>query len=195
MFKKILFAAVLACAAFVGKTQTLADVKQSESLTWYGIDYSQTRFLNFGAYMSDKTVRKGLNRWSYNPFGGDDMDSWKKKYRKDDLKVENKMSAKRNEDAKYDEHMGTEPFEMTEDDIKKIVSEYDITGEGYGLLYIAECFNYLSSKKAYMWAVFINKKDKSVIDAQKTTTETYGDWALAVTNTLKQSAKALNKAK
>lgn len=195
MTKQILFAVVLMCTAFFTHAQTLADVKQSESITWYGIDYSQTHFLNFGAYMSDGTVRKGLNRWSYNPFGGDDMDTWKKKYKKETLKVDNKISAQRNKDTKYDEHMGTEPFEMSMDDVKKVVSEYDISGDGYGVLYIVESFDNVSSKKAQVWAVFINEKDKTVIDAQKTMTETYGDWALAVTNTLKQSAKTLNKAK
>ena len=195
MIKNILFAVALTCAAFMTNAQTLADVKASESLTWYGIDYSQTRFLNFGAYMSDATVRKGLNRWSYNPFGGDDIATWTKKYKKGTLKVDNKISGQRNKDAKYDEHMGTEPFEMIMDDVKKLVSEYDIKGDGYGVLYVVESFDYISSKKAQVWAVFINEKDKTVIDAQKTMTETYGDWALAVTNTLKQSAKDLNRAK
>ncbi len=195
MTKNILLALVLVCAALFTNAQSLVDVKQSPNLTWYGIDYSQTHFLNFGAYMSDGTVRKGLNRWSYNPFGGDDIATWTKKYKKETLKVDNKISAQRNKDTKYDEHMGTEPFEMTLDDVKKVVTEYDIQGDGYGILYIVESFDYISSKKAKVWAVFINEKDKTIIDAQKTMTETYGDWALAVTNTLKQSAKTLNKAK
>lgn len=194
MKKGLVLIALLLLSAICTDAQTLADVKKSESLTWYGIDFSEARFLNFGAYVSDKSVKKSLPQWSYHPFGADDIEKWKKKYKKDKLVVDIKQSGKRNDSTDFDKHMSTEPFSMNIEDIKKIVAEYDIKGDGYGLLYIVESFQN-SGKTSNIWSVFINQSDKTVIDAQRFTNETYGLWTEAIDHTIKQSAKQLSSAK
>ncbi|HEY9178011.1 MAG TPA: hypothetical protein VIN07_09985 [Flavipsychrobacter sp.] len=193
--KKIITGLYLVLSGFLAQAQTLADVKNSETLTWYGIDYSQMRLHNFGAYMSDGTVKRSLPNWSFNPVSEPDIKRLKSKYKKETVLVDVAESGKRNMAANYDNQLGDPDYQLTMDDIKKIVSEYDINGEGYGLLFVAETFKYATGKPATMWAVFINKADKSVIDAKKVTTETFGEWSEAVLNTIKHSAKHMSQAK
>lgn len=189
MTKQFLLTLCMVCAGLFTQAQTVDAVKSSETLTFYGIDFTEARFLNFGAYMKDKQVKNGLARWSMHPFGGDDLKTWSKKYKKDKFIVNDAQSAKRNADMNYDEHTGTDPFEMSEDDVKAVVAQYDIEGTGYGLLYVVESFDYLKTKPASIWVVFINQKDKSVIGMKKFTNDTYGDWLEATRLTLKQSSR------
>ena len=193
--KKIITGLYLVLSGFLAQSQTLADVKNSETLTWYGIDYSQIRLHGFGAYMNDGTVKKNLPNWSFNPVSEADIKRLKSKYKKKEILIEVGESGKRNLAANYDNKLGDPEYQLTLDDIKKIVAEYDIKGEGYAVLFIAETFKYATGKPATMWAVFINKADKSVIDATRVNTETFGEWSEAVINTTKQSAKFMSQAK
>lgn len=193
--KKIITGLYLVLSGFLAQAQTLVDVKNSETLTWYGIDYSQMRLHGFGAYMGDAAVKKSLPNWSFNPVSEPDVKRLKSKYKKATVLVDVAESGKRNMVANYDEQSGDPDYQLTLDDVKKIVAEYDIKGEGYGLLFVAETFKYATGKPATMWAVFINKSDKTVIDAKKVTTETFGEWSEAVLNTIKHSAKYMLQAK
>ncbi len=193
--KKIITGLYLVLSGFLAHAQTLADVKASKTITWYGIDYSQMRLHNFGAYMGDAAVKKSLPNWSFNPVSEPDVKRMKSKYKKETVLVDVAESGRRNMAANYDKHLGDPDYQITLDDIKKIVAEYDIKGDGYGLLFVAETFKYATGKPATMWAVFINQADKSVIDATKVNTETFGEWSEAVLNTTKQSAKFLSQAK
>ena len=187
----VLTLAFISCSSFA---QTLKDMSAAESMTWYGIDFTAARFQNFGAYMSDKAVKTGLPRWSMHPFGNDDLDKFRKKFKKSEIKVEDKVTATHNKENDYTTQMTTEAYEMTMDDLKQVVSGYEISGEGYGLMFIVESFEY-KAKKSNVWAVYINKTDKSVIDAKKVTTETYGDWYEGMLNTVQQGAKYLKSAR
>ncbi|MBZ0098891.1 MAG: hypothetical protein K8F30_07390 [Taibaiella sp.] len=193
--KKIILGLYLTISAIAVQAQTLADVKKAETITWYGIDYSQARFHNFGAYLNDGGVKRNLPNWSFNPVSEADIKRLKSKYKKKEIKVDVAESGKRNLAANYDEHLGDPDYQLSLDDIKKIVSEYDINGEGYGLLLVAETFKYATGKPATMWAVFINNADKSVIDAVEVSTETFGEWSEAVLNTIAKSARHMSQAK
>ncbi len=193
--KKIILALCFITAAFTAQAQTLADVKKAETITWYGIDYSQIRLHNFGAYMNDGGVKRNLPNWSFNPVSEADIKRLKSKYKKKEIKVDVAESGKRNLAANYDNQLGDPDYQLSLDDMKKIVSEYDIKGEGYGLLLVAETFKYATGKPATMWAVFINNADKSVIDAVEVSTETFGEWSEAVLNTIAKSARHMSQAK
>ncbi|MCB0699607.1 MAG: hypothetical protein H6551_11560 [Chitinophagales bacterium] len=193
--KKLLILVCLICATAFAKAQTLADVKASPKLTWYGIDFSETRFLNFGGFLRQESMETNLNFWSYDPFGNDDADHWKKKFKKDELGVNIKSSHDRNHKTDFAQHMGTEPFEMKEEDLKKILSEYEISGNGYGLLFVPEKYDNVGTKKAYIWGVFINEADKTIINAEKFVVECYGDWNEAIKFGVRQCSRHLAKAK
>lgn len=187
MKRKILLALWLLMAV-ASQAQSLKEVENAETLTWYGIDFTQARFQNFGAYMNDATVKKNLPLWTMTPFGGDDLSRFKKKYSKKELLIENKQAATRNTGVNYDNHLSSDPHELDTEKIKAIVAEYDIQGNGYGLLFIVESFQNIG-KKGSIWYAYINKADKSIIAAEKVTTETFGDWFESVNNTIKRSSR------
>lgn len=195
MNKRLLLTLCIICTTFFAHAQTVKDVADSESMTWYGIDYSETRFMNFGPYINEDIIKRSLPRWSFDPFGGDDIDRWKKKYKKDNLEVDIAKSGERNKNTEYAAHIGNDAFELTKDDLQEMVSAYDISGDGYGMLFVGESFDKSGTKEARMWVVLINKKDASIIDAEKFTIETYGDWSEGIRLGVKQSARYMNKAK
>lgn len=193
--KKLLTLALCLICTIGMQAQTLQDVANSESLTWYGVDLTETHFLNFGAYVNDETVHKNLPRWTFDPFWGDNVKHWKKKYKKKEIVVNLASSGQRNKNADYTPHLGTEPFEMSKEDLQKIVSAYETDASGYGLLFVPETYDFEKTKPAKVWAVFINNANKTIIDAEKFTIDTYGDWAEAIRLGVRQSAGYLQKAK
>lgn len=193
--KRILIALGLICTLSATQAQTLKDANESESLTWYGIDYSHAHFLNFGAYLNDEGVKRGLPRWSFDPFGTDDVRNWQKKYKKDNWKVDIASTSKANKEEDYSDQFDTKPFELTEEEVKEIVTAHDIKGDGYGLMYVVESFDNVGVKEANVWAVFFSEKDKTILGMERYTADTYGDWAEAINLTLKKNSRYLAKAK
>lgn len=193
--KKIILALSFMVAAIAAQAQSLADVKNADVITWYGIDYTQARFHGFGAYLNDAGVKRNLPNWSFNPVSEADIKRLKSKYKKKEIKVSVAESGKRNLAANYDNQLGDPEYQLTLDDMKRIVSEYEISGEGYGILLVVETFKYTTGKPATMWAVFINNSDKTVIDAVEVSTETFGEWSEAVLNTIAKSGRHMSQAK
>lgn len=183
----------LICASIFTKAQTLADANKASTITWYGIDYTETRFMNFGPYVADETVKRNMPRWSFYPFAESYYKTWSKKYKKE-LKVAMKKTDKLNNENNYTPHLTTEKFEMSRDDLQKIVDKHNIEGEGYGLIYIPETFDFKGSKPANIWAVVIDNKNGNIVDAQKYTHDTYGDWATGIEAVVKKHSKDFKNA-
>lgn len=194
MKKQFVIILALICCSLFTNAQSLKAMAESETMTWYGIDFTVARFQNFGAYLSDKTVKTGLPRWSMHPFGADDLATFKKKYKKEKITVADAQAATRNKEQDYTGHMTTSEYELNMDSLKNVIAAYEMKGTGYGLLFIVESFEY-TKKKTNIWAVYINEADKTVIDAKKVTKETFGDWFVGVTETVQQGAKYMKNAK
>ena len=194
MKKQFVIILALIFSSFFTHAQSLKAMAESEMMTWYGIDFTTARFQNFGAYLSDKTVKTGLPRWSMHPFGADDLATFKKKYKKDKIAVADAQAATRNKEQDYTAQMTTGAHELNMDSLKTVVAQYEMKGTGYGLLFIVESFEY-TKKKTNIWAVYINEADKTIIDAKKVTKETFGDWFVGVTETVQQGAKYMKNAK
>lgn len=192
--KKLLILICLICATFFTKATGLDEAAASEQITWYGIDYTETRFMNFGDYVRDETIKKNLPRWSYYPFAGSYNKMWSKKYKKE-LLVAMDGTNKMNEEQNYTDHLTTESFEMSKEDLQKVVDKHNISGEGYGLMYIPETFDFVGTKPAKIWAVIINNADGTIIDAQKYKHDTYGDWATGIEAVIKKHSADLKKVK
>lgn len=188
----IIFSLILSITSV--SAQTMEDVARSKVITWYGIDYSEARFENFRAYLNADVVRRNLSKWSLSPLSNSDKKELRKRYDKSILQVDLSTSERRNNRTDYDKHMVSEGYDMDIDTVKKIVSEYDIKGRGYGILYIVEGFQ-VEGKRAYIWVVYINESDKSVISAKRFIGEAHGDWEKAIYRVIKLSSKYLNSYK
>lgn len=68
--------------------QTLTDVANSTELTWYGIDFSETRFVNFSQYTTANMIKGSLSSWSLNPLTSDYKKFIRNKYDKQDLIID-----------------------------------------------------------------------------------------------------------
>lgn len=187
MKKQFLLIAALLCTMFTN-AQTLEDMKNSETMTWYGIDFTVAKLQNFGSFMTDNSVKFGLPRWTMHPFGEDDLKKFKGKYDKKTIVIFDAQAAKRNKERDYAAQMTTEAYELNMDSLQNVVSQYEMKGTGYGLMYIVESFEY-RKKKSNVWVVYINEADKKIIDARKVTKETYGDWFEGIIEATQQGGK------
>lgn len=148
------------------KSQTLTDVAHSEELTWYGIDYSEARFVNYDMYFTASTIRRNLSDWSLNPLTNSYRNYIIEKYNKRRITIDLSSSERRNDMTDFRTRIVSETYDLNTDDIKTIVADYDISGIGYGVLLIIEGFDN-KSELAYIWVTFINKPDKAIISSKR----------------------------
>lgn len=60
-------------------SQSLEDVARAKEITWYGIDFSETRFVNFDNELSAKSLTDSLiSRWSLYPLSPEKMQRFAK---------------------------------------------------------------------------------------------------------------------
>ncbi len=169
--------------------QTLSDVARATTLTWYGVDFSEARFVNFGKSLNSSEIKKSLGEWSLNPLGG--YESFiKNKYDLKKLEVDLTHSEKRNRATDFERRIVSESYSLTADDVQKIVSEYNITGSGYGVLLVVEGFDH-HSDNAYVWVAFIDKQTKKVISTRRFICEHAGGWSKAIKKAIKLSSDIL----
>lgn len=169
MKKLILIAGIFLVFSFVSKGQyTPADVFKVDNITWYGLDFSNIKLIGSEGFTDPYAVK--------NQF----FDSWNNliitETDKYDLAgffhksfVENDLSIvqERNMLPDPDELVINTDYSLGEDEVKKIISEYDITDkEGIGLVFIMESFN-KTDEKGYMWVSFFDIETKEVLLSNK----------------------------
>lgn len=160
--------------------QTLTDVARSNALTWYGIDFTQARFLNF---TTSQTV---------GDLSEEDKSLVKRKFKKKYFDTDFTACQKRNSALDYNKITSNGAYEIDAETVKKVVSEYDIKGTGYGMLFVVESFEKTRSK-GYIWIAYFNKADKKIISITRYTGFfDWGDaWKQAIINVIKASGKDL----
>ncbi len=90
-------------------------------------------------------------------------------------------------------------YSLGEDEVKKIISEYDITGkEGIGLVFIMESFN-KNKELGYIWVTFFDLETKEVLLSNKMSGKPGGFgirnyWAKSYYNVMKSIEKKKWKA-
>ncbi len=159
----ILIFVAISCQAY---SQTLTDVAHSEELTWYGIDFSEARFINYDRYFTTSTLRRSLSDWSFNPLTSSARKYIADKYRKISLTVDLSSSERRNDRTDFSKRIVTESYDLNAADIKEIVADYKTSGTGYGVLFIVEGFDD-KSEIAFVWVTYINNSDKTIISTKR----------------------------
>jgi len=186
--------------AYSSDAQTLNDVARSKELTWYGVDFSEARFINFGSSINAGILKDSLiAAWSLNPLSKSDEQMIQRKYQKESLEVDLSTCERRNAAIDFSDRLVTESFDMDIEMVRKIISEYPISGNDYGILLIAEGFDKIADR-AFVWVAFINNHDKKVITARRYAIETTSGimgnrWTGAIYNVIKQSSNDLRQYK
>jgi hypothetical protein len=144
-------------------SQTIMDVARSKSITWYGMDFSKAKFIGFGAQITADMIKDDfITRW-INNISTTDFSS---KYNIPEVKIEMSPSLKHNSGIDKNTLLTNNYYELSTETIQKIITDYDISGNGYGFVYIVESFE-KSTEKVYIYVCYFNEKDKSIISMRR----------------------------
>lgn len=144
-------------------SQSLEDVARAKEITWYGIDFSETRFVNFDNELSVNSLTDSLiSRWSLYPLSPEKNAAICKMYLKNSLKLNDRSSHMRNISIDYSNRLVNSNYNLDDEAVRNIISKYDVNGTGYGLLLVVEEFE-KNSNRAYIWVVFIDNTSKKLL--------------------------------
>ncbi len=161
--------------------QSLTDVARSKELTWYGVDFSIARFIGFSNNeLSDKIPRSWYYSFSDNEnmarptssqfpmqeFSGGNINMIKHYYGKKKLFKETANSVLRNDSVQCKLRITNIAYFLDIEKIKKVVEEYKIDGNGFGVLLIAESIEKVS-KNIFIWVVYINNSTGKIISSKR----------------------------
>lgn len=149
------------------KAQNMSDFYQAEELTWYGIDFSQARFINFRDELSPTEIKElVLNNWTLDPLTEEHEKVIRKRFHKKVIKSNIEIARQRNTAAEFADKIVSEGYDMTLDEIKKILSGYKIKGNGYGILLVVEGFEKVTDY-AYIWILFIDERKGEILGSTR----------------------------
>ncbi|MCD4724133.1 MAG: hypothetical protein K8R63_04760 [Bacteroidales bacterium] len=201
MKKLILIAGIFLVFSFVSKGQyTPADVFKVDNITWYGLDFSNIKLIGSEGF-TDPYAIKNQFFYSWNNLIITETDKYDLAGFFHKSSVENDLSIVegRNMLPDPDELVINTNYSLGEDEVKKIISEYDITGkEGIGLVFIMESFN-KNKELGYMWVTFFDLETKEVLLSNKMSGKPGGFgirnyWAKSFYNVMKSIEKKKWKA-
>lgn len=196
MKKLILIAGIFLVFSFVSKGQyTPADVFKVDNITWYGLDFSNIKLIGSEGF-TDPYAVKNQFFYSWNNLIITETDKYDLAGFFHKSSVENDLSIVegRNMLPDPDELVINTDYSLGEDEVKKIISEYDITGkEGIGLVFIMESFN-KNKQLGYIWVTFFDLETKEVLLSNKMSGKPGGFgirnyWAKSYYNVMKSIEK------
>ncbi|MBK9525258.1 MAG: hypothetical protein IPO39_11005 [Bacteroidetes bacterium] len=112
-------------------SQSLEDVARAKEITWYGIDFSETRFVNFDNELSVNSLTDSLiSRWSLYPLSPEKNAAICKMYLKNNLKLNDHSSHMRNISIDYSNRLVNSNYNLDDEAVRNIISKYDVNGTG-----------------------------------------------------------------
>lgn len=201
--KKSLLAALLICVSMVAAAQskyTLADVRNARSMIWFGLDFSDARFIGpfeEKAKIKDVTIPtwNGLFVTEKGLMGpGNDL---KKLLGMSYVFIDLSVVSQRNNDIAVEDLFGNTDKETTpwnEDKIAGMIKKYDpVEKDGIGLVLIVENYD-KTTEMAVVWVTYFDPASKVVIRTRKYFGKAGGPgqtkhWNTAIINILNELRK------
>lgn len=201
--KKSLLSALLICVSMVAVAQskyTLADVRNARSMIWFGLDFSDARFIGpfeEKAKIKDVTIPtwNGLFVKEKGILGpGNDL---KKLLGMNYVFIDLSVVTQRNNDIAVEDLFGNTDKEITpwnEDKISRMVKKYDpVEKDGIGLVLIVENYD-KTTEMAVVWVTYFDPASKVVIRTRKYFGKAGGPgqtkhWNTAIVNILNELRK------
>jgi hypothetical protein len=171
MKKLLLFACVLLNAGFASAENTMADLFNGKTkLTFLGLDFTQAKYVGRVGF-TDPAAIQNQHMVSWNNL----IEMEPKKFSlqkafnlKDDQyvsKVEDMI--KFNKSANVADNITETEAALTEDQVKKSVSKYDLSEkDGIGVVYVVESLS-KTAEKMSVWVTFIDLSTKKVLYTEK----------------------------
>lgn len=171
----LLFIIVLQAGNILG--QSVEELRESKSITWFGIDFSKARFVGRYDFKSPWELKdKLIPEWNQLILREPEKYDISKYFHKS--KVETELGDVYDRNSKIDESEIIISFEdrddeLNEEKIQEIVSEYITEYTGYGLVFIVESFN-KSMQNGTVWVTYFHIPSKQVVLTKKMSAEPMG---------------------
>jgi hypothetical protein len=150
--------------------QSKHDALFSDTITWYGLDFSEARFVDEFAFKSADELKSVLFiKWNRTIVAEPDKYNISKFFNIPVVRTELGEVYNRNEKvdtSKIILDIHQMDYALTDEKVKTIISQYEVSGEGYGLVFIIENFCKLNSKGS-MWVTYFHIPTKQVVFAKR----------------------------
>ena len=161
----------LVLSNYISFAQSTPDAKvfEAEEFIWCGLDYSKLKCIGYDGFADPYDIKnRYFASWNMLMLAEREKYNFQHAYQKshqfEDLSVVNR----RNDLPDPDELVINEAYSLKENDIKEIISDYDLqnTKEGLGLVYIVESLSKVKSE-AVINVVFFDIATKEVLWSKK----------------------------
>ncbi|MBN2237231.1 MAG: hypothetical protein JW729_06700 [Bacteroidales bacterium] len=197
--KKITFFLLLALFALPSFSQNVSDVFTKKTMTFYGLDFSNTKLIGSSTFVDPQTIKSKFYReWN------DLMKIERKKY--DVAKFYQKRIANyafdivtdRNKLPTVENMVIDEDHSIGKDLLDRIISKYrDDDHDGLGLTYVVESINAYDNEMR-IWVTFFDIKSRKILLTELFVGKAGGAgirnfWAKAYYNVMRESEAAFKK--
>ena len=152
----------------LSNAQTFKDVARSNEITWYGIDFSHSKFSGFDDPDFEKNMPELIKKGSFAPLTAKQMKFMIDRIDKDDIIKKTDSTEKRNDRIISAELLTDKIYSIDRDSISGIVESYKFHGKGYGILLIAEFFDQ-KDKFIQIWGAFVDNETGKLINTHRYT--------------------------
>ena len=170
--------------SFSTNAQSLTDVARCKTITWLGVNFSLATFIGFS---NNELFEKIPDEWTFtfcnnnhinfsspNPlqqkdfltYSNDNPNFIKRAFRKKQLIISTSETAMRNSLINCKQQISSVVYFLDIDKIKKVVSEYNLDKNGFGVLFIVESIEKVSNG-IFIWVVYINTNNKEIISTKR----------------------------
>jgi len=176
------------------KAQTIMDVARTETITWYGLDFSCARFIRFENYITPDMIK---NELIINWVKSTAKINFSSKYGIDLVEIDTASCAENNSNIDPDNLLTNSFYEINPETIEKIIADYKTSGTGYGFVFIVESFE-KSTEKVYIYVCYFKESDHKLISMRRYIGKASGiglenHYAGAIRDVINYSSKDLRK--
>jgi len=149
--------------SLTASNQTVMDVARSNTITWYGIDFSKAKFIGFERFITPDLLKDVLiKQWA----DATAKTNFSSKYHIKEVKIDINSAQKHNDAIEKKNLLTSTFYELSTESIQRLVSGYETSGEGYGFVFIVESFE-KSTEKVYVYVCYFNEKDKNIVSMRR----------------------------
>lgn len=177
--KKIILAVAFFLLPGFAFTQGADMVRNSSSVTWFGLDYSEAYFIGSEGFTDPGQIKdRYFKSWNHLIQQEPEKYTIGKFYRKSNVEYDLSAVMKRNEGVDIykrivDDH--SQAVKLNEEKIREMISEYeyDYGDQGLGLVFIVESYDKVLVKATY-WVTFFDMSTREVLQTRRMTAEPGG---------------------
>lgn len=170
--KKIILLLTTLCATTVIQAQhSMKDLFDNKTkLIFMGYDLSQARFIGTEGFTDPAAIKdKFISAWNNTFIAEYEKFSLQQSFKLTNDKYETNVDNNQDINSKINVHerITNSPYSITEDDVKKAVSQYHSKEkDAIGLSYVVESFN-KQQEKAVIWVTFVDLSNNKVLYTEK----------------------------